>query len=371
MAALLPPSSRPRFGETHPLQGAFYSSSLFVDPLRQDIDDLLRAFVDRCKVALSNKEDPKPFRWYKEIWVRQKWDFFHLRCIQNPSRKSFLEVTFRCFLGSLPLIPLTAASRLKYTHHIEKISSKEPVLHRLTALFAIYTLFTSQSLPEFEKLYSLRYIPIAQDLYEELVTLPGTLPPLFDHYATYTVQSLVSRSAFVILPDSILEGYSSAMLPDSTLAIVDEASEESGKVRGKAGRPRAMDLQRRATNAVSALDAWSNNAAPSLSTSSSTLPAISSEEHYHAYKQAVAEAVDRSDIEASEQSVMDKMKQLEDIWVRQGWNVEDESNGNSSEGLRQLEKAQSTSQGLLGLSRRVNENLPPEAAGLEEEEEAT
>lgn len=78
----------------------FFTSSHFVDPLRKDVDDLLKAYVGRCKVALTNKEDARPFAWFKEIWLRQKWDLFHLKCTESKPRRTFLEVTFRVFLGA-------------------------------------------------------------------------------------------------------------------------------------------------------------------------------------------------------------------------------------------------------------------------------
>lgn len=111
-------------------------------------------------MALTTKEDPKPFKWFKEIWTEQKWHLFHLRCIQSRARKTFLEVTFRLFLGECYNRMLKFGTWI-LTFSAEKIPEKEAVLHRLTALFAIYTLFVNQPSTKAADLYVLPYIPIA------------------------------------------------------------------------------------------------------------------------------------------------------------------------------------------------------------------
>ena len=116
MTALLPPAAQPRRGDQN-LQPVgiislrslssllkfstqhYFTSTLFVEPMRADISDLLKAYIERCKVALNAKEDPKPFEWFKTIWRERKWNLLHLRCIQPRPRKAFLEVTIRLFLG--------------------------------------------------------------------------------------------------------------------------------------------------------------------------------------------------------------------------------------------------------------------------------
>lgn len=67
--------------------------------MRADIEDLLKAYIERCKIALNAEEALKPFEWFKVIWRERKWHLLHLRCIQPRPRKAFLEVTFRLFLG--------------------------------------------------------------------------------------------------------------------------------------------------------------------------------------------------------------------------------------------------------------------------------
>lgn len=116
MTALLPPAAQPRRGDQNlqpvgiiPLRSLssllkfstqhYFTSTLFVEPMRADISDLLKAYIERCKVALNAKEDPKPFEWFKTIWRERKWNLLHLRCIQPRPRKAFLEVTTRLFLG--------------------------------------------------------------------------------------------------------------------------------------------------------------------------------------------------------------------------------------------------------------------------------
>lgn len=207
--------------------------------------------------------------------------------------------------------------------------------------------------------------------------MPATLPPTFDHYATHVIQQLVSRSAFVFLPSTSLDAHAPAILPDSTVSIVPEPGSTvtgaaGGKAKIKTGRPSALDLQRRAIRAMTALDAWATNAAsldgdssaPSSSASPYATASITSDNYTQA-KKILASTIHPSHISSAEQATLSKMKQLEEIWTRQGWDRDttatgdaaeggSSSNDNGREGIRQIEKAMGMPDGLLGLSRAVN-----------------
>lgn len=187
------------------------------------------------------------------------------------------------------------------------------------------------------------------DLYEDLVSLPSTLPPTFDHYSTHIILQLQSLNAFTFLPSASLHPFSPPVLPDSTVAIVPEIlpdTNTNGKAKMKTGRPSATDLQRRAVRAVSALDAWSTNNAFLSSEGTSG-------EAYESSKRHLAEVVSLEHIRASEQATLGKMKQLEEIFVRQGGHGTDDDGKTlaGGESMILLESAIRSPDGLLGLSK--------------------
>ncbi|KAG8891383.1 hypothetical protein FRC01_014736, partial [Tulasnella sp. 417] len=118
----------------------YYTSDLFVDPLREDISDLLNAFAEHFE---EGKEPPsQPFSIFKSIWVDHGWDVFHLKCNEPRSRWTFLKTVFRCF--------------------IERIDQKEPGAVQAAALFGLYAFYGTQ--PEASTGYTyLNKIPIAID----------------------------------------------------------------------------------------------------------------------------------------------------------------------------------------------------------------
>lgn len=132
------------------------------------------------------------------------------------------------------------------------------------------------------------------------------------------------------------------MLPDSTIAVVSEST--TGKV--KTGRPSALDLQRRTVRAISALDAWASSAIPEhvlAGADSST-----TDNAYVQSKRTLTENVPSETIAYAEQSTISKMKQLEDIYMREGWDLE------NRDGLITLEQALKQPDRLLGLTRSVH-----------------
>jgi len=180
------------------------------------------------------------------------------------------------------------------------------------------------------------------DSYHDLISLPATLPPTFDHYATYIILKLVEEYAFVLLPPSKLEIQSPSILPNSSVGIVPEVP--TGKA--KPGRPSALELQRRTIRAVSALDAWVSDTAPERVLAAADPSAT--DDTYAQSKSAVAQLVPNDAISFAEQSTIAKMKQLEEIWKQEGLDLE------NRDGLAQLGQALTQPERLLGLSRAVN-----------------
>lgn len=84
------------------VQPFYYSSSLFVDPLRKDIDHLLNSFVRAYADDASDSSSirDKPFSYFKRLWKEQKWDYAHLAVLDSRGRIAFFDTVARVFLGN-------------------------------------------------------------------------------------------------------------------------------------------------------------------------------------------------------------------------------------------------------------------------------
>ncbi len=62
------------------LQPSYFTSSLYVNPLREDISTLIDAF--------SEQYDPsvRPFELFRKLWTDQGWKWLHLRAQDGRSR---------------------------------------------------------------------------------------------------------------------------------------------------------------------------------------------------------------------------------------------------------------------------------------------
>jgi hypothetical protein len=76
------------------LQPAYFTSSLFVGPLRDDVLTLTHIFVEQYA-----RSQERPFALFKRIWDEQGWVWMHFRVIDSRAREVFLNVTCRSFLG--------------------------------------------------------------------------------------------------------------------------------------------------------------------------------------------------------------------------------------------------------------------------------
>lgn len=83
------------------LQPFYYTSSLFLEPMRQDISGLLSTFAAVYTQGVIEPE--KPFELFKTIWHREGWDLIHLRVLDARARQSFLRTVVRLFIGTATL----------------------------------------------------------------------------------------------------------------------------------------------------------------------------------------------------------------------------------------------------------------------------
>ena len=120
------------------LQPTYFTSSIFVKALRQDINNLLITYVEQ----FSNTQTPQPFALFKTTWCSQGWQWMHFMVFDNRARESFLDVISRLFLGTsscaqVHFYPFTRPINL------ERVVESETLL-RAVALFGFYTFYYTQ-----------------------------------------------------------------------------------------------------------------------------------------------------------------------------------------------------------------------------------
>ncbi|KAJ7630780.1 hypothetical protein FB45DRAFT_916538 [Roridomyces roridus] len=165
------------------LQPAYFTSSIYVKALRDDITTLVHTFHERYQ-----QDNTKPFALFKTLWNGQGWKWMHFRVFDSRTRETFLSTTIRLFL--------------------ERMVKTEAPFTRTVALFALYTFFNTQPTSSAPTLYTLSNIPIPVDHYNSLIVLPTALTtahlaPL-QPFASYAIGSLVNASVFHLLPSSEL-----------------------------------------------------------------------------------------------------------------------------------------------------------------------
>jgi hypothetical protein len=84
------------------LQPTYFTSSVYVKALRDDITTLVHNFHEQYK-----EDDSKPFALFKSLWNAQGWKWMHFRVFDSRTRETFLNVTARLFLGAHGLAPST------------------------------------------------------------------------------------------------------------------------------------------------------------------------------------------------------------------------------------------------------------------------
>ena len=77
------------------IQPSYFTSSVYVNPLREDISTLIDAYSHRY----THTAPTQPFALFKSTWSIQGWTWMHLKVFDARSRDTFLRVTYRLFLG--------------------------------------------------------------------------------------------------------------------------------------------------------------------------------------------------------------------------------------------------------------------------------
>ncbi|KAF7339780.1 GH16 domain-containing protein [Mycena venus] len=75
------------------LQPSYFTSSVYVKALRDDITTLVLNFHEQYK-----EDSTKPFALFKTLWNAQGWKWMHFKVFDSRTRETFLNMTVRLFL---------------------------------------------------------------------------------------------------------------------------------------------------------------------------------------------------------------------------------------------------------------------------------
>jgi hypothetical protein len=86
-----------KVGSLPTLQRSYFTSQLFVNAARSDVETLLRKF------DYAAEDQPQPFAIFKDVWKSEGWNQAHLFIWEDAARDEYLKTMFRLFLGSFLL----------------------------------------------------------------------------------------------------------------------------------------------------------------------------------------------------------------------------------------------------------------------------
>ena len=78
------------------VQPAYFTSSLYVDACRGDIETLVQEFSQKY-----DESRDQSFRLFKSIWRSSGWQWMHFKVFDGYARDAFLRVTIKLFMGAL------------------------------------------------------------------------------------------------------------------------------------------------------------------------------------------------------------------------------------------------------------------------------
>jgi len=315
------------------VQPFYYSSSLFVDPLRQDINRLLSDFT-RAYAAGATESTPtvvaKPFSHFKTIWKAQRWDYAHLLVLDPRGRIAFIDTVTRLFL--------------------ERANVLNPPATRAAAVFGLHAFFFSQPSPSETSLHHHDHINITIDHYESLLALPLVLQPPLSHYVAHILSKL--SPSFLILPPSTTHPHNPRALPSSTVLSIPEDS------KPKAGRPSRAVLTARAETNLEALGTWLAATEAQLTYPTAPPPSMSGyiqpmtlfnpllvPPHpgaYTALKSQLRNMTGPETLREAEDMTVDRFRVLEQYAAENNFD-------HGREGVLTIERARGEESGLLGL----------------------
>lgn len=78
------------------LQPTYFTSSIFVRALRDDITTLILTYHEQY----TKTQPTQPFTLFKTLWSFQGWKWIHFMVFDSRTRSTFLNVVSRLFLGA-------------------------------------------------------------------------------------------------------------------------------------------------------------------------------------------------------------------------------------------------------------------------------
>lgn len=99
-----PSASSSARGETT-IQPAYFTSSLFINALRDDIDLLITSYLQSFANTDNREVIFNPYKTFKDVWKSFGWQWLHLKVIESRARDSFLSSVLRLFLGRSSTFP--------------------------------------------------------------------------------------------------------------------------------------------------------------------------------------------------------------------------------------------------------------------------
>ncbi|KXN83873.1 hypothetical protein AN958_00953 [Leucoagaricus sp. SymC.cos] len=210
------------------IQPAFFTSGLYVQPLRDDVSTLTEQFREQY-----SQRDPvvSPFSIFKLLWRSEGWKWFHFKVFDDRARETFILVTTRIFL--------------------EQLMEEDPVA-QVVGLFSAYTFHYTQPEDTAPSLRRVNHIPIPIGA-SVLLSTPALVP--LREPVLYIASTMVNDQVFYILPSSDLGPENPRYLPREVL-VGDSTPEPDPEAPKKKGRPTWREKARRAQTALNNLNDW-------------------------------------------------------------------------------------------------------------------
>ncbi|KAF9462096.1 hypothetical protein BDZ94DRAFT_1309924 [Collybia nuda] len=308
------------------LQPIYFTSSLFVTALRDDITNLILAYHDQY----TKTQPTQPFTLFKSLWSSQGWKWIHFMVFDSRTRPTFLDVVMRLFL--------------------ERMVKTEAPYSRAVALFGLYTFFYTQPLNTAPPLQSIAHIPIQLDHYVSFKSLPNFF--IADHLlplrpaVSHIISTFLADRIFFVVPPSEFGALQPRDLPREI--FVDETTVLPTELNApkKRGRPTRRDKVKKAAAALNVLNEWLE-AAPETATTgfSPRIPTKHTLDHYKSQKSDMLDAIyaspatpgERSSIEQANIFVLDRLKAAEELVSIDVFTASTERNLNA--GLARAERA--------------------------------
>ncbi|KAH9944285.1 uncharacterized protein BXZ73DRAFT_39872 [Epithele typhae] len=315
------------------LQPSYFTSSLYVDPLRQDFDDLIRAFSTQLP------QTTRPFELFKSLWIDQGWCWLHLRVHDGRAKQAFVSTTERVF--------------------VERLADTSSPAAQVVALLALYTFHNTQpsnSAPP--TTYRASHIGIPMDVYNTMITLPEHLSEPYLSLKPHVVHVLSTQNP-PRLPREIFVPDGQDALAALQATGLGEADSSAPPPAKKKGRPSKRDRIRKAKDALTSLQKYMDKNTVALP---SELGAVAGPEaevahvvfgqaphaslaNYGARKDDLLAAIHQETADCGSQAALRKanegllvrLKQIDAMAAEQGLEVGGE--GEDQTGLERVEKA--------------------------------